>query len=184
MASFDLYTFKYTQSEFFFRRPVEKNTEVWLDGIDGFYDQYFKGLQGIGKEEIRFVPVESLTAIPDEPARFEALPFIEVQIQENLELRARALIKGVTTLGEWSRTIELAQNETLDSVPAHLQPTPEVAAELRRKTGQNGSALWKSAARYWKKPSEVSSYYMFTHKEGMRCIILTTNAVPSYLLSV
>lgn len=182
MASFDIYTYKYTESEHFFRKSVEKEKKVWLDGIDGFYDQYFSRLQGIGKEDIRFVPIESPTAIPSDIAQLENLSVIDAQIIESHEFRAQVLIKDVQTLGHWARATDLPKYETVSSIPQNFHIPKGLSTELMEKVKVSGNALWKSDIRYWKKPSEVSAIYVFSHNECLRCLILTTNAVPSYLV--
>lgn len=184
MASFDLYTYKYTESEGFFRRGAEKEATVWLDGIDGFYDHYFSRLQGIEKDEIRFVPIEMPSSIPSEPAEFEKLPIVDAKIIENNDLKAQVSIRDVQSLGQWARALEIPSYETLSSIPQNLLPPGEVVTELRERAAGSGTALWGSGARYWKKPSEVSAIYMFTHQERRRCLVLTTNAVPSYAVLV
>jgi hypothetical protein len=43
METFDIYYFGATESESFFLQAIEPGTSVWLDGVDGFFDQYFDG---------------------------------------------------------------------------------------------------------------------------------------------
>ena len=121
-AEFDLYVSGET-GRFFERRPLlapatlAKDAEVWMDGNDGFFDQY--------SDPCRFTLLESgISSIPREPDLFENLPFVEVEILENRETCARVFIRQVQMLREWARSVVFACRPSALGVGATLLARP------------------------------------------------------------
>ncbi|OGF66892.1 MAG: hypothetical protein A2Y62_01485 [Candidatus Fischerbacteria bacterium RBG_13_37_8] len=178
MALFDLYFYSGTRTESFFQSEILANSKVWLDGREGFFDRYFHNKSPFDK--IRFVPIAQM---PDTPESLESLPFIEAKIIEKNHARAKILINSIQTLGAWARTISLSFAETIDSLPEILIPSPELFSTINEQISSTGYYWWKSD-KPLQRIDELRLLCVFQCIEEIRCLFLTTNAVPSHLVTL
>ncbi len=187
-TTFDLYCWEAEQnrqqlSDDLNSENLKVGLKVWMDGCDGFYDQYFEGLKKANINKIQFAVVaRGIISIPHNPESFEKLPFVGAKIIDNRETHAQVLITSVKTLGEWAKTVPFSEIENIKSLPKDLQPLPEIISDLSVEVLKNGRALWVSNAKFWKSLSEISAVYVFNQDEETRCVILTTSAISSYLV--
>lgn len=187
-TTFDLYCWEVEQG----RQQLPDNlrsdnlkvgARVWMDGIDGFYDQYFEGVKKAGIKKIRFVTIaRGISSIPHDSEAFEKMPFVEAEIIDNRETYAQVLITSVKTLGEWIRITPLSEAENIKLLPIDLQPPAEIISGLLVEAQESGSALWVSNVKFWKSLSEISAVYVFKHDKKMRCAIVMTYATSSVLV--
>jgi len=162
---------------------LKVGARVWMDGCDGFYDQYFEGHKKVGINKIRFALVaRGIISVPRDPESFEKMPFVEAEIIDNRETHAQVLITSIKTLGEWAGAVHLPETENIKFLPKDLQPLPEIISGLKAEALKNGRALWVSDAKFWKNLSEISAVYIFKQDKKMRCVILTTYASSSILV--
>lgn len=186
-TTFDLYCWetkhqRQSLSDSLNANNLKVGVKVWMDGCNGFYDQYFEAHKKLGINKIRFTLVaRGITSIPHNPESFEKLPFVEAEIIDNREIDAQVLITSVKMLGEWVRMVPLLETENIKFLPKDLQPSVEMISGLLVEAQKNGSALWVSNAKFWKSLSEISAVYVFKQDKKMRCVILTTYA-SSFIL--
>jgi hypothetical protein len=181
MEYFEIYCFG---SEPFFAQPIQVGKRVWLDGIDGFYDQYFESCAAVGQNDIRFVAISNgVTSIPNDCVEFEALPFIEARIVNNQMLYAEVEITQVLSLGGWARMAPLLAKTRWNDLPIGSEFSQEMFSDLLKETLANKYALRRFSRRDWKY-SMISAVYLFKTDFDVRCIVLKDNTVPSFLFQV
>ncbi len=183
MKHFDLYCA--VESDPLLVEPLSPGKKVWLDGIDGFFDQYF------GRccpDQIRFVVLaikrSSGQFIPNTRDGFEALPFIEARVVNREEVRGEVEITSVLTFGNWLTQLQLENDVRLSDLPESLKPWHSTLVRLLEQASRTGWAIWKSSQEYWKNLDETSAIYVFETESEIRCAVLKTNAVPSFLFRV
>ena len=153
---------------------------VDLEGIDGFFDEYFAGREN--GDIIHFVN----TAPPGEwPTQFPALvdlPFFSAQIVENNYDWARVRLLEISTLGDWSLSRDERPGPLNQlSLPVTM-PTDLVA--LIEQAQRRGFAYWHSGAEHWRSLSEVTAIGVLAGDDSLGLWVLTTNAAPSYFARV
>ena len=153
---------------------------VDLDGIDGFFDEYFSSRK-IG-DVIRFVSSGPPASWPTNLQSMLELPFVSAEIVENHGLWARARVLQISTLGGWSLGHE--DPATPLSQLSFPIPMPFDLAALSREAQSSGSAYWFSAAKYWRSLSEVTAVGAMAGEASTSLWILTTNAMPNYFARV
>ena len=153
---------------------------VELDGIDGFFDQYFEGRRE--REIIHFVSVGSPGEWPTHLRAWLELPFFSAEIVENGHHWARAQLCEVSRLGEWSLSrdeppVPLSQLSFPFAIPPNLHA-------LAREAQTSGSAYWHSDAQHRRSLSEVTAIGALPGIDSTALWVFTTNAVPSYFARV
>ena len=175
MLTFDLYCASADAgAESFSRR--QPGDIIDLDGIDGFFDEYFGSLKN--GDVIRFVSSGPLASWPTNLQGMLELPFVSAEIVENHEVRARARLIEISTLGDWSRSRE--EPATPLSQLSFPIPIPIDLPALLREAQPSGSSYWYSAAKFWRSLSEVTAVGALAGRASTSLWILTTNAMPNY----
>jgi hypothetical protein len=180
MEFFDLYCYGGTDNAAFFNSPINVGEKVWLDGIDGFFDQYFDN----PSELIRFVAVDNPLVLPSTQGEFEALPLLEARVLTSQPLGGEVQIVRSLTLGQWARAIQLPTETRLSDLPLVYQPSQEVFDSLFHKAKLDQWAIWTTTAKHWKSLEDTSAICVFVTETDTRGIILKTNAVPALLFRV
>jgi hypothetical protein len=179
MYQFDLYSFGDTESESFFIQPFQVGQTVWLDGVDGFFDQYFDSVD----EAISFVAIRSGPAsLPTDSMSFAQLPFIQATIRTNHSIRAEVEITSVQPLQAWMLTVPLPTVTLVNTLSALYRPAQTIIERLISSLPNSENALWTSSALFWSGRNDISAVYMVRTEHDVRCIILKSNDVPSVLL--
>ena len=168
MEYFDLYRYGGTDSAAFFNKPINVGEKVWLDGIDGFFDQYFDQ----PPELIRFVAVDNPLALPRSQADFEALPFLEAKVLTHQTLGGEVQVVRASTLGQWARAIPLPTELRLSDLSLANQPSHEVFDSLFHKAKLDQWAIWTTTAKHRKSLEDTSAIYVFVTDTDTRCIIV------------
>src|SRR3972149_3497527 len=122
MEYFDPYCYGGTDGASFFSKPITAGEKVWLDGIDGFFDQSFDD----PPELIRFVAVDNPLAIPTRQGEFEALQFLEAKILTSQKTGGEVQVIHTSSLGQWARAVQLPTETRLRDLPSAYQPSQEV----------------------------------------------------------
>jgi hypothetical protein len=153
---------------------------ITLDGVDGFFDQYFDGLEP--GELLRFVVLAGgPSAIPETAAQLELLPFIEARVRRCDATDGEVEILTCTNLGKWLRSLEL------DSMPSKqlqvLVPDAPIV-ELLSRASREGEAYWKRGARYWRKLDETTAVLAHASQSGTRVVLIRTNGTPALVTRV
>jgi len=153
---------------------------VELDGIDGFFDQYFAGLKT--GDSIQFVHLGFPFQRPTDLHALLKLPFFRAEVVENHYDWARARLIQISTLGDWS----LLQNEPPSPVSEVRFPVqmPTDVTALIRQAQTSGSACWHSGAQYWRSLSEVTAIGALAGVDSTGLWVLTTYAARSYYTRV
>lgn len=167
---FDLYC---TASAELFR----KGAIVTLDGIDGFFDQYFEAARP--GDTIRFaVLVGNPSDVPHSIRELEAMPFVTARVERCDARGGDVEVLSRTTLGDWCRSIELAtQSPTELQMQVHDAPVDELVAQASR----DGSAYRRSGVKYWRPLDETSAVGAFRDGSAVRVIVIHTNGVPAFV---
>jgi hypothetical protein len=170
---FDLYC---TASAEAFREGVV----VTLDGIDGFFDQYFEAARP--GQTIRFaVLVGDPSDVPHSLRELEAMPFVTARVQRCDPLGGDVEVLSRTTLGAWCRAIELS---TQSPAEVQLQVSDAPLHELVVQASRNGSAYWRSGVESWLSLDETSAVGAFRDDSAVRVIVIRTSAVPALVARV
>jgi hypothetical protein len=170
---FDMYSAR--PDEVFHRGDV-----MTLDGIDGFYDQYFEA--AAPGEAIRFVVlVNGPSAFPASSDETQRMTFVTARVLRSDVIAGDVLVESVSTLGEWMRSVELPVEpvSNLGAQEEISQLTSTIAAARR-----DGIGFWRSGARYWRRLDETSAILAVSHAERLRVVVLRTNASWSWVAEV
>jgi hypothetical protein len=189
MVSFDLYMQPIANGS---ARPGDV---VELDGIDGFFDQYFEGREVGGI--IRFASVSAPDKWPKGVEAMLELPFFSAEIVENYDVSGRVRLREVSTLGEWSLSRD-EQPTGLEQLSFPVRMPAELASIVQQAL-TCGSAYWttRRVARtvprisphsrdvhYWPSLSEVTAIGALGGVDSLGLWVLTTNALPNYFARV
>ncbi len=160
--------------------PFREGAVVTLDGIDGFFDQYFEAARP--GETIRFaVLVGNPSDVPHSIRELEAMPFVTARVVRCDAVGGDVEVLSRTTLGDWCRSIELATQS-----PTELQSqVPDAPIhELAVQASRDGSAYWRSGVTYWRSLDETSAVGAFLDDSAIRVIVIHTNSVPALVARV
>ena len=92
---------------------------VALDGIDGFFDQYFEAVRP--GDLIRFAVLHGgPSSVPASIRELDALPFVIARVERCRATEGDVEILSLSTLGQWSRAVQLS-----------TQPMSELRQEFR-----------------------------------------------------
>lgn len=191
MVSFDLYYhFAHSRRDGLnFVRSFEQGTEVRLDGIDGFDDQYFQGPETQPGRRIRFAVIAGGHAVmPDEAAAVERLPLVEALVTAHPYQNpdwADVLIERVQPLGAWAGTVALSDADTLSNVPADLRPDDALLDAMCGELIHNSRVLHHYERRRWSLKDSWdhrTGVCLFRVGDEVRALLLMDNAVPSHLV--
>lgn len=146
--------------------PLLAGRAVWLDGCDGFFDQFFESKTPHAM--LRFVVVEGRT--PDTAEAVANLPLVQARILENRQTIAKVEITLVLPLYEWARNEPLGPQDRLAQIPLGFRP----------------SAQWITGAldggqRF--KPG-YPCHLVIDAPAGPRCLVLTRHDSSCYLVEL
>ena len=181
MVEFDYYA--YGMAVPAFNPAVNVGTEAWMDGCDGFYDQYFEGKHV--DVLIRFVAVPGTgISLAKTSVAFQQVPLIEARLLENQRACARVRIESRTELGLWAREQTITEATSLDQLTMLSADERKTVERVRDAALPNGESLWVSPATFWdyRRWFELTAAYAFVHRRELRCILLATNSTPSLLV--
>jgi hypothetical protein len=160
--------------------PFREGAVLTLDGIDGFFDQYFQDMAT--GTVIRFVVlVGGLSGVPRSIGELYSMPFVTARVDRSDEVSGDVEVLSRTTLGEWCHTLELIPVSVGD-LPQELPGAP-----IRRSVAQasrKDSAFWRSGAKYWTSISDTSAVASVKEESGILVIVLKTHGVPSLVARV
>ena len=160
--------------------PFREGAVVTLDGIDGFFDQYFEAARP--GHTIRFaVLVGDPSDVPHSFRELEAMPFVTARVERCDALGGDVEVLSRTTLGAWCRSIELS-TESPDALQSQVPDAPlhEVVVQASR----DGSAYWRSGVTSWRSLGETSAVGAFRDDSAIRVVVIRTNAVPALVARV
>jgi hypothetical protein len=152
---------------------------VTLDGIDGFFDQYFDGIT-VGTT-IRFVIVRGPSGMPASAEAAERLPFVIARVLRPGDIDGDVEVLSVATFGEWIRSMSPSP-VTIEEVGAQVRDAP--VARLVKKAVLQGTALWRSGARHWRDLSETSLVLALQIGARVRVAVLRTNGGAGFVADV
>ena len=155
--------------------------EVWLDGIDGFFDQFFESRQ-VG-ERLTFVAVPTgwQSDAPRDSASFEALPIVHASIVQvsSSAIDALTRLERVQPLAEWSRTAPLKAEDTMAELPAWLRPDDALVDRVRAER------IWVTPHEPWRGVPGPDALYLCSDESGMqRCLAINLSSGSCYLVRV
>lgn len=155
--------------------PFREGAVVTLDGIDGFFDQYFDGVRP--GETIRFaVLVGNPSDVPHSLQGLNAMPFVTARVESGDALGGDVEVLSLTTLGQWCRSVELT---TQSLTELQLQVPDAPLHDLVVQASRDGSAYWRSGVRYWRSLDETTAIGAFRDDSAIRVIVIHTNGVPA-----
>lgn len=159
--------------------PFREGAVVTLDGIDGFFDQYFDAVRP--GEMLRFaVLAGGVKAVPDSLQGLEAMPFVRACVKRCDEAEGEVEVLSLSTLGEWSRSLELSPQPL-----AALQRECQVPLfPLVDRATRYGTAYWSGGATRWRSLGETSAIGAFQEASGVRVVVIRTHAVPGLVAQV
>jgi hypothetical protein len=152
---------------------------VTLDGIDGFFDQYFDAIEA--GHTIRFVIVGGPSGIPSSVEAAEALPFVTARVLRAGDIDGDVEVLSVVTFGDWIRSVSSAP-VTIEDVRAQVRDAP--VARLVKKAASQGTALWRSGARHWRDLAETSLVLALRIGARVRVAVLRTNGGAGFVADV
>jgi hypothetical protein len=152
---------------------------VSLDGIDGFFDQYFDAIEA--GHTIRFVVVRGPAGIPLSVEAAERLPFVTARVLRPRDIDGDVEVLSVAPFGDWIRSVSLS-SVTIEEVRAQVRDAP--VARLVKKAALQGTALWRSGARHWRDLSETSLVLAFRIGSRVRVAVLRTNGGAGFVAEV
>jgi hypothetical protein len=152
---------------------------VTLDGIDGFFDQYFDGIKA--GHTIRFVVVRGPSGIPLSVQAAERLPFVTARVLRPGDIDGDVEVLSVATFGDWIRSVSPSP-VTIEEVRAQVRDAP--VARLLRKAALHETALWRSGARHWRDLSETSLVLALRIGARVRVAVLRTNGGAGFVADV
>jgi hypothetical protein len=196
METFDIYYFGTTESESFFLQAIERGTSVWLDGVNGFFDQYFDGRLD---EIIRFLAVRDQDTLRDALAQHTLgqLPLIEAYIGvNNFSIRAEVEIRQVHDFQTWAEACSLSPIPDLSQLALGYPLPVDVVANLIQEARQRGNASWLRPRPRWQPgqpfrvwqaaqpPIHLNGLFAFSHQHVVRCVIVNDYVTPSVVFDI
>jgi hypothetical protein len=152
---------------------------VELDGIDGFFDQYFAGRKE--GATIQFVCMKPRNS-PTNVQQLLDLPFFTAEIVEDHYDWARARLNEISKLGDWS--LGHCEPPSLLDQLSFPVPLPTDLAALIFQAQTSRSAFWHSSAQHRHSLNDVTAIGALADADNTALWILTTNATPSYFARV
>jgi hypothetical protein len=149
---------------------------VTLDGIDGFFDQYFDGIKA--GHTIRFVVVRGPSGIPLSVEAAERLPFVTARVLRPGDIDGDVEVLSVATFGGWIRSVP-PSSMPIEEIQAQVRDAP--VARLVKKAASQGTAFWRSGARYWRDLSETSLVLALRMGSRVRVAVLRTNGGAGFV---
>jgi hypothetical protein len=152
VTTFDLYSSSYAPLTADQLRPGQR---LSLDGIDGFYDQYFEGRKP--GEVIDFLVWPYVLATPAIAAEeLATLPLVSAAVVEADTLGGTVEVIRVHPFGAWLRTLPPQSEVSI----AELEATTKApVAALIAEASRAGSSAWKSNPRGWEILRQVTAVY-------------------------
>lgn len=159
--------------------PFREGAVITLDGIDGFFDQYFDAVRP--GEIIRFaVLAGGVKAVPDSLQGLEAMPFVRACVKRCDATEGEVEVRSLSTLGEWSRSLQLRPQPL-----AALQRECQVPLfPLVDRAARDGTAYWSSGATRWRSLGDTTAIGAFQEASGVRVVVIRTYAVPGLVAQV
>ena len=153
---------------------------VTLDGIDGFFDQYFEAVRP--GQIIRFAVLPGgPSQVPASMEGLHAMPFVTARVERCERTGGDVEVLSVCALGEWSRSASLT-SQPLETVQLELPDAP--LADVVAQAAQDGSAYWRSGVAYWRSLNETTAVAAMRDTSGVRVIVIRTNGVPGFVAHV
>jgi hypothetical protein len=145
-----------------------------LDGIDGFFDQYFEARQA--GDLIRFVVWPGGTyRTSSEPVALDHLPFVLARIVSTDVTWGDIEVLSVSTLGIWAKALPRLRppsKDRLEGVPVGALTRPVAS----------GSAVWQRDRRWAFRPSwRPLILYAIALEQRVRLVAVIDNAEPGWV---
>ena len=160
--------------------PFREGAVITLDGIDGFFDQYFDAIRP--GEIIRFaVLAGGVKAVPDSLQGLEAMPFVRARVKRCDETEGEVEVLSLSTLGAWSRSLQLSPQP----LAALQQECPQIPLHpLVDRAVHYGTAYWSSGTTRWRSSADTTAIGAFQETPGVRVVVIRTHAVPGLVAQV
>jgi len=196
METFDIYYFGNTESAPFFLQPVQPGTFVWLDGVDGFFDQYFDGRVD---EIIRFLAVRDQGALRDALVQLTLgqLLLIEGYVGvNNYSMRAEVEIRQVQHFQTWAEGCSLSPIPHLSQLALSYPLPLDILTNLIREASQRGHASWLRPRPRWQPgqpfrawqaaqpPTHLNGLFAFRNQHVVRCAVVNDYTTSSVLFDI
>jgi len=153
---------------------------VTLDGIDGFFDQYFEAV--LPGQIIRFAVLPGgPSKMPGSMEGLHETPFVMARVERCDVTGGDVEVLSVSTLGDWSRSVSLT-SQPLETVQLEVRDAP--LAGLVARAARDGSAYWRSGVAYWRSLHETTAVAALRDASGVRVTVIYTNAVPGLVAQV
>jgi hypothetical protein len=173
VTSFDLYS---TSNAPLTPDQLRPGQRLSLDGIDGFYDQYFEGRKR--GEVIDFLVWPYVLATPAIAAEeLATLPLVSAEVVEADALGGTVDVIRVHPFGAWLRALPPQSEVPIDELEATTKaPVAALVAEASRA----GSSAWKSNPRGWEILHQVTAvYFVQVSPERLRAAVLRKHGAAS-----
>jgi hypothetical protein len=161
-------------------RGFRPGQTVTLDGVDGFFDQYFQGVHP--GDTVRFaVVVAGPEGIPTSVGALESIPFVTARVLRSGDIVGEVEILSSVPFVDWMRSLTL-DPEPLEALQAELSAVP--LSQLVEMSARTGAALWATNERRWRTASDISMVYVERRTPGLRIAVMRTNASPGFVTHV
>ena len=152
-----------------------------VDGPDGIGDQYFEGLEILGKTDATWLVASKF---PAEVDRFLELPIVTVRIVESSVVWATVGIESITSVRDWIAEAKLGEEDSIDSVHADV-----LAERPLRKAIRSWPAsllqLWlndRGVRHPLRTPNSLKAVLSVPNADGRRLMIVPFSAENCYLV--
>jgi hypothetical protein len=163
-----------------FRESLTVGAAIELDGIDGFFDQYFEDREP--GELIRFVPIyvpQPFSFVPTEASAFDSLPVIEAVIESCNSISGTVIPRSIESFISWIKRLPvdaLSDEERRDEIDHLLGMIPQFKQHEPFYWNRTPEEITRSNT------SGVNALLGFPQESGFRIAALTSNMFPSVVV--
>ncbi len=154
---------------------------VELDGIDGFFDQYFEARSP--GDVIRFLPIDCpqpFSFVPSNISDFDSIPIIEAEIKSCSEISGTVVLQSIEPFAVWMRALpmgSLRDGEKIEEIDSILDSIPEYSDYSQFYWHRTPEEISR------RRVSGVNALYGIPHHNAFRIAVLTSNMLPSWIVS-
>ena len=171
-AEFDLYCLPIDS--------LEVGSVVTLDGVDGFFDQYFDSCRP--GDAIRFLVLgDGLASTPESASKLDALPLVEGRVTRCGPADGAVEILRVTSFGKWLRSVPV-ESISAGQIEALCPGVP--VSDLIDRAAREGTAYWRSGAPNWRSLAATTAVLVCSDSSRTRLAVIRTNGAPGVVAGI